>query len=100
MFTTGSKWFFGLGAVSFVLAVRLRLHHRRHRLGPLTAGYNGGVGDHLGYTLLVSIGVAASFLGITALVSRDADPSVAWPSWPAPRGAAGCRPGPRRRTGR
>jgi hypothetical protein len=74
MFTTGSKWFFGLGAVSFVLAAAYGWSTGGDRLGPVTAGYWGGVGDHLGYTLLVSIGVAATFLGITSLMSRDANP--------------------------
>ena len=31
-----------------------------NRLGPLTAGYYGGVGDHLGYTLLITLTVAAA----------------------------------------
>ena len=74
MFTTGSKWFFGLGAVSFVLAVLYGYSTGGDRLGPFTAGYWGAVGDHLGYTILVSVGVAATFLGITALKSRDANP--------------------------
>jgi DeoR/GlpR family transcriptional regulator of sugar metabolism len=30
------------------------------RLGPLTAGYWGAVGDHLGYTLLVATGLAGA----------------------------------------
>ena len=75
MFTTGSKWFFGLGAVSFVLAAVYGWSTGGDRLGPVTAGYWGAVGDHLGYTLLVSIGVAATFLGITSLMSRDANPT-------------------------
>jgi hypothetical protein len=75
MFTTGSKWFFGLGAVSFVLAVVYGYSTGGDRLGPVTAGYWGAVGDHLGYALLVSIGVAATFLGITSLMSRDANPA-------------------------
>jgi hypothetical protein len=75
MFTTGSKWFFGLGAVSFVLAVVYGYSTGGDRLGPFTAGYWGAVGDHLGYALLVSIGVAATFLGITSLMSRDANPT-------------------------
>ncbi len=75
MFTTGSKWFFGLGAVSFVLAAAYGWSTGGNRLGPVTAGYWGGVGDHLGYTLLVSVGVAATFLGISSLMSRDANPT-------------------------
>jgi len=75
MFTTGSKWFFGLGAVSFVLAAAYGWSTGGDRLGPVTAGYWGAVGDHLGYTLLMSTGVAATFLGITSLMSRDANPT-------------------------
>lgn len=75
MITTGSKWFFGLGAVSFALAVVYGYSTGGDRLGPFTGGYWGAVGDHLGYALLVSIGVAATFLGITSLMSRDANPT-------------------------
>ena len=74
MITTAAKWFFGLGLVSFVLAVVYGYSTGGNRLGPLTAGYYGGVGDHLGYTLLVSAALAAVLLGLTAVVTRDADP--------------------------
>ena len=76
MFTTASKWFFGLSAVSFVLAAAYGWSTGGDQLGPVTAGYWGGVGDHLGYTLLVSIGLAATLLGLVAVASRDASPSA------------------------
>lgn len=76
MFTTGSKWFLGLGLVSFVLAAAYGWSTGGSGLGPLTAGYKGGVGDHLGYALLVSIGIAGTFLGIVAVATRDAAPSA------------------------
>jgi hypothetical protein len=76
MFTTGSKWFFGLGVVSFVLAAAYGWSTGGDRLGPVTAGYWGAVGDHLGYTLLVSTGLAATLLGITSLMTRDASPAA------------------------
>lgn len=76
MFTTGSKWFFGLGLVSLVLAAAYGWSTGGSGLGPLTAGYNGGVGDHLGYALLVSIGVVGVFLGLVAVATRDAAPSA------------------------
>ena len=76
MLTTGSKWFFGLGAVSFVLAAAYGWSTGGTRLGPVTSGYYGGVGDHLGYTLLVSTGLAAMFLGVISVVTRDANPSA------------------------
>ena len=76
MFTTGSKWFFSLGLVSLVLAAAYGWSTGGNGLGPLTAGYNGGVGDHLGYTLLVSIGLCAVFLGLVSIATRDAAPSA------------------------
>ncbi|MGK2947013.1 MAG: hypothetical protein ACSLFP_00435 [Acidimicrobiales bacterium] len=76
MFTTGSKWFFGLGMLSLVLAAAYGWSTGGDRLGPVTLGYWGAVGDHLGYTLLVSMGTLALGLGIIALASRDADPTA------------------------
>ena len=56
--------------------LRLRLDHRRHGLGPVTAGYKGGVGDHLGYGLLLAIAAGSVFLGLVAVAFRDASPSA------------------------
>src|SRR5690349_2241022 len=76
MFTTGSKWFLGLGIVSLVLAAAYGWTTGGTGLGPVTAGYNGGVGDHLGYTMLLAVGAVAIFLGLLALAIRDANPSA------------------------
>ncbi len=76
MFTTGSKAFFGMGLVSLVLAAAYGWSTGGDGLGPLTAGYKGGVGDHLGYSLLVSMAVCAIFLGLVAVATRDAAPSA------------------------
>lgn len=74
MITTGSKWFFGLGVVALVLAAAYGWATGGDGLGPVSAGYKGGVGDHFGYTLLLSIGVLALFLGCVSVATRDADP--------------------------
>ena len=76
MFTTGSKWFFGLGLVSLVLAACYGYATGGTELGPVVAGYWGGVGDHLGYTMLAGLGLLAIFLGIVAVATRDANPSA------------------------
>lgn len=76
MFTTGSTWFFGLSAVSFVLAAAYGWSTGGTLLGPVTAGYWGGVGDHYGYTVLVSTGLAALLLALVSLATRDASPSA------------------------
>ena len=73
MITTGSKWFFGLGLVSLVLAVAYGWTTGGNGVGPLTMGYRGGVGDHLGYGLLVAAGFISLFLGSVSLAVRDAD---------------------------
>src|SRR5919106_1387222 len=70
---TGSKWFFGLGLVSLVLAVAYGWTTGGNGVGPLTMGYRGGVGDHLGYGLLVAAGFISLFLGSVSLAVRDAD---------------------------
>ena len=76
MITTAAKWFFGLGLVSFVLAVLYGYSTGGNRLGPLTGGYYGGVGDHLGYTVLITLTLAGLLLGLVAVLTRDAEPSA------------------------
>lgn len=76
MFTTGSKWFLGLGVVSLLLAFAYGWSTGGNGLGPLTAGYKGGVGDHLGYGILLSIALTAIFLGIVSIATRDASPKA------------------------
>jgi hypothetical protein len=71
--TTGSKWFFGLGFVSLLLAVAYGWTTGGNGVGPLTMGYKGGVGDHLGYGVLVATGFVSMFLGAVSLAVRDAE---------------------------
>ncbi|MGH9111411.1 MAG: hypothetical protein ACRDZN_03795, partial [Acidimicrobiales bacterium] len=73
MITTGSKWFFGLGAVSLVLAAAYGWATGGSGLGPVTAGYKGGVGDHFGYAVLLSGAAVSLFLGFVSTAVRDAD---------------------------
>jgi uncharacterized membrane protein len=71
--TTGSKWFFGLGFVSLVLAVAYGWTTGGDGVGPLTMGYKGGVGDHFGYGVLVAAGFISLFWGAVSLAVRDAE---------------------------
>jgi hypothetical protein len=73
MITTGTKWFFGLGIVSLALAAAYGWTTGGNGLGPLTAGYKGGVGDHLGYGLLLAAAVISLFQGVVLTAWRDAD---------------------------
>lgn len=73
MITSGSKWFFGLAFVSFVLAFAYGWTTGGNGFGPLTFGYKGAVGDHFGYSLLMAGGVISFFLGCVATAVRDAE---------------------------
>ncbi|HEX6165868.1 MAG TPA: hypothetical protein VFZ77_12075 [Acidimicrobiales bacterium] len=73
MITTGSKWFYGLGLVSLVLAAAYGWTTGGNGLGPVSVGYKGGVGDHFGYGLLLAAGVVSILLGVAATATRDAE---------------------------
>lgn len=79
MFTTGSKWFFGMAGASLLAALVYGGATNPSEVkmatftGVLTLGYKGGVGDHIGYAILLGIAGAAAFLGATLAAFRDAD---------------------------
>src|SRR5262245_21719178 len=90
MITRASRLFFGLAAAAFGAAVLYGIvtngmahggvwHAIRSdgavgaRVGPITFGYKGGVGDHLGYTLLMGFAAAAAAMGFTSSAFRDGD---------------------------
>jgi hypothetical protein len=73
MITTGTKWFFGLGFVTLVLAWAYGWTTGGNGLGPIVVGYKGAVGDHFGYGVLLSAAVVSFLLGVASLAVRDAD---------------------------
>lgn len=77
MITTSSKFFYGLAGALLLAAVVYGYTTGGGSVGPLSLGYKGGVGDILGYALLVSAGVLAAFVGLATTAFRDADPDVA-----------------------
>ena len=76
MITTGTKWFFGLGIVTLALAALYGWSTGGNGLGPVTVGYKGGVGDHLGYGVLLAAGVLSTLQGMVLAAWRDADPQA------------------------
>jgi len=76
--TTGSKWFYGVAAAALVAALVYGGATNPSEVGMstltgvLTLGYKGGVGDHVGYSILVAIFGASLFLGSVAGATRDA----------------------------
>jgi len=90
MISTGSKYFYGLAGLGLVAAlVYGTITNGVYAggvmtllssdgavdavLGPLTLGYKGGVGDHLGYTLLLGFATVALCLGMMTSKFRDGD---------------------------
>jgi hypothetical protein len=90
MISRASRLFFGLSAVSFFMAVLYGVVTEASSattvgdtlggdgavnavLGPLTLGYKGGVGDHIGYALLMGFALATAVMGAFSSAFRDGD---------------------------
>src|SRR3954465_12932523 len=73
MLTTGSKYFLFLGAIAVAGGAAYGWGSRGGLNGVLTLGQGGGVGDHIGFTILLMAGAIAFFTGGALLAFRDAD---------------------------
>lgn len=76
MFTTGFKFFFGLCLALAAAAVLYGYTTGGTHVGPISLGWKGGVGDHLGYGVLVALSTVAGFVGLVLIAFRDADPEA------------------------
>lgn len=84
MIKTGSKFLFALSAFGLVgayLYANGTGHHKTLGIdsitGPLSLGYKGYVGEHVGYSILIGLFVVALVAGIILSAVRDADPESA-----------------------
>lgn len=86
MFTPGFKLFFGIAVIGLVGAFVYGLSSsdvtgpdyfgvvdRTAIVGLISLGWKGGVGDALGYWVLIFFAGSAAMIGITAVAFRDAD---------------------------
>ncbi len=73
MFTWGSKYLFGVFVAAFLSAVVYGIVSGGGPVGVISFGYKGGVGEHVGYTILMSASVVALVLGIVSVITRDGD---------------------------
>ena len=73
MFTTGFKFFFGLFAAFCVAALVYGYTTGGDHVGPLSLGWKGGVGDHIGYGLLVALAGVSLTISLVLVSFRDAD---------------------------
>ena len=82
MIKPGSKFLFALAAFGFLAAILYAAGTGNHTLGmdsiigPLTFGYKGYVGEHTGYTILMSLSMAALSLGVFLSALHEADPEA------------------------
>lgn len=77
MFTWASKYLFAVSGASLLGAMFYGLISGGGPIGVVSLGYKGGVGEHVGYTILLAIGVAALFLAVLNLIIRDGDADTA-----------------------
>lgn len=83
MFKTGSKFLYGLAAFGWVAAILYAIATSDQAfgmdsfLGPITFGYKGHVGDHIGYAILMTLAVGSLFLALFLSALRDTDPEAA-----------------------
>lgn len=76
MFTTGFKLYFGIAVGLFTAAVLYGYTTGGDSVGPLVWGWKGGVGDHVGYVVLMGLSVVAGISGLVLVTFRDADPAA------------------------
>lgn len=79
MIKTGSKLFYALSGLALVAAVLYAGYTGDHKLGmdtllgPLTFGWKGYVGEHVGYAILMSLCVVSLAIGVFLSAIRDGD---------------------------
>lgn len=73
MLTWGSKYLLGLSFAGFVGAIAFGLVTGGDLVGVISAGYKGGVGSHLGYTLLLFVSAVTLFLAAVDVTTRGGD---------------------------
>jgi len=75
MFTTGFKFYFGLGVALVTAGVLYGYTSGGNHVGPISLGWKGAVGEHIGYGILVGVGATAIGIALTLILFRDADPA-------------------------
>ena len=73
MFTTGFKFFFGLFVAFCAAALVYGYTTGGNHVGPISLGWKGGVGDHIGYGVLVALAFVSLTVSLVLVSFRDAD---------------------------
>ena len=71
MFTWGSRNLLGVALLAWLGALVYGLTTGGHLIGVLSLGYKHGVGEHVGYTILMSAAFTAVLLSVVSVATRD-----------------------------
>ncbi len=77
MLTNSFKVWGGYAIVAYVAAVIYGYSSGGDIVGPIALGYKGGVGDHVGYTILIGLSMCCMVIALMFTAFRDADPEMA-----------------------
>jgi len=76
MIPTGFKLYFGIAAAALTAAAIGGFTSGGGGVGPISAGYKGGIGDQVSYVVLVGVALVAIAVGSLMALFRDADPEA------------------------
>lgn len=71
MFTWGSRNLLTIGLFAYIGAIIHGISTGGGLVGTLSMGYKGGVGDHVGYSILIGVAFVAVLLGVVAIATRE-----------------------------
>jgi len=71
LITWGSKYLLSISGISFLAAAIYGIVTGGSIVGVASAGYKGGVGDHFGYTIAISLGLVLLLLAIVGSNTRE-----------------------------
>jgi len=73
MIPTGLKLYIGIAFAAATAAIIGGYTSGGSTVGPISAGYKGGIGDHVSYVVLAGVGFASLIVGSLLTYYRDAD---------------------------
>jgi hypothetical protein len=82
MFTTAFRFFAAMAAAALLAATVTAMASEHlagwmdRLMGPVSVGWKGGIGDHLAYTVLLSLAFVSAMLAVFHVAFRDADPEA------------------------
>jgi hypothetical protein len=94
MTTPATRFYFALAAIAWLGALVYGVGSGGTPIGVVTLGWSGGVGDHLGYSILIGLAGAAFAIGAVTAVLIDLLPATAASKDDLPAAEAPANPAP------